>query len=383
RVLTGVIHFRNQDCVAAFSRTPLLLSVVSSGARRVHAFPPEGSNYPPEQLQKIAEDATPWSPTHARLLQAADAQAQTALNTENHVQTWLQRDLPQSSEPLDIESTGAGDAPLVISVPLELSSYPHYAQAVVDRQVELGRTRWITFRVAGSGLARVPLSLLSSWTAPDDEAVVTPPSIPEPGEEESPTVHRYANALNQALAREHRLEAELLRLRKNARDGVLRNAQLTAEAQIRADCGAFGALDGVWLRGALVQRTDGVNYELQALIAFADMHTATRALKLLPIQRPNLYPSSQLRFAQQPWPEALGLGLASNEIDSADATLPPLETHVQEAARAGWARGLARHLRGEVMASKRDKERERVRDEAQGTWAKESLAEVRERLRRT
>jgi hypothetical protein len=223
--------------------------------------------------------------------------------------------------------------------------------------------------------------------------------MPEEEEEHGdPEVQLYAAALRKALARERALEAELRRTRVAAQESALETARVAAEAQVRADFGAFGALEGVWVRGVRVpaQRApsrsadsdagsssgsgydDPVDtnegrewvYEMHALVAFADGVAAGCARTVVPVQLP-AYANMGVRFMADPWPEAL-----AGRRPAAEGPEAP------DGAREGWARRLDRELRAEARAREREKERERQRGAAVGTWGKENLSEVRERLRR-
>ncbi|KAK7057816.1 hypothetical protein R3P38DRAFT_3252880 [Favolaschia claudopus] len=248
------------------------------------------------------------------------------------------------------------------------------------------QTRWLAMRVPGSG---VPI--LTPPEAPANEPE-TKTILEEQEEHEDPAIQLYANALRKALARERELEATLWDARIAAQEQALQMAQTAAEAQVRSVFGAFGALEGVWIRvvrapppGARSPNRDNGNtdadadtesrpnrwvYELHALVAFAEVQTAARARTLVPVQFP-AFERMGLRHVSEPWPEALG-------------GEPPGESELKssDAVREGWAVRLAREHHAQAQARERHQERERQRGAAEGTWGKERLSEVRERLRR-
>ncbi|KAJ6544060.1 hypothetical protein B0H19DRAFT_1267367 [Mycena capillaripes] len=269
---------------------------------------------------------------------------------------------------------------LVISVPVRIVQ-THEAEMRWIKNARPTDTRWLALRVPGSG---VPI-FASDPSAPSGDPVA-PPAAEEP-EHEDPTVQLYALALRKALARERELERDLQAARTEAQERVLETARATAEAQVRADFGAFGALEGVWIRGVRVRapaprgapqgdvgtaemggegEAEPWVYEMHALVAFAEAQAAARARTVVPAQVP-AYARAGLRFVSDPWREALG--------GSAEAELPG-------GAREGWARRLEREHAAEALARKREKERERQRGAAEGTWGKERLSEIRERLKR-
>ncbi|KAJ7744651.1 hypothetical protein B0H16DRAFT_1559725, partial [Mycena metata] len=89
-----------------------------------------------------------------------------------------------------------------------------------------------------------------------------------------------------------------------------------------------------------------------------------------------VYAKSRLRFVLTPWPETMEPRVRS----IADGTA--VEGAENDGAREGWARRLEREHRVQTLMREREKERERQRGVAEGTWGKERLSEIRERIRR-
>ncbi|KAJ6497368.1 hypothetical protein C8R45DRAFT_1093758 [Mycena sanguinolenta] len=256
-------------------------------------------------------------------------------------------------------------------------------------------TRWLALRVPGSGVSVVaPPS-----SVPTDTYSQPPLTQEEEDEQKDPIVERYATAFRNALARERELEADLRHARAVAQERALAVARTEAEVQVRADFGRYGALEGVWVRGARMHAptpagssdsgadyAEGEStangkqwvYEMHALVAFAATQDAARAKTLLAVQ-PG-YASAGMRFVSQPWAEALG---GPRWEEQSHLTVGG-EVRLEEAdgARQGWARRLEREHRAEARAREREEERERQRGTAEGTWGKERLDEIRERLRR-
>ncbi|KAJ7783015.1 hypothetical protein B0H16DRAFT_1877468 [Mycena metata] len=276
------------------------------------------------------------------------------------------------------EQTSTPPEPMIVSV--HVVPIPNYQP--IDH-LRPTTTRWLTLRVPGSGVpVFAPPNAGDAHTL--DEAETTPES-----EHEDEAAAAYARALRKALARERELEAMLRRQSADSQERALELARTTAEAHVRADFGAFGALEGVWVREVrappstlselegrvktAIADEDVSMYELHALVAFGDVAAAARAFTIVPVQIP-AYAKSGLRFVELPWREAMDW-----RHHSVSPTISSQET---DGARAGWARRLEREQRAEALMREREKERERQRGAAEGTWGKERLSEIRERLRR-
>ncbi|KAJ7826875.1 hypothetical protein B0H14DRAFT_1243431 [Mycena olivaceomarginata] len=348
--------------------------------------PKEGRAHLPERPEATANGATDVAPTgwgrHPTEQQLAEI-AKDAVATDVAEADGPEALTLRARKPLPPESG-------LVSVVLKAIASPLPHTKLREEQ-----TRWLALRVPG---ADVPAFAPEPDTTEPDVAAAA--VLEEEGEEhENPMVQLYAVALRKALARERALEAELRRARAAARESALETARVAAEAQVRADFGAFGALEGVWVRGVCVpvhwapsRRADSdagsgsgsgsgyddpdTNegrewvYEMHALVAFADGVAAGCARTVVPVQLP-AYADMGVRFMADPWPEAL-----AGRRPAAEGPEAP------DGAREGWARRLDRELRAEARAREREKERERQRGAAVGTWGKENLSEVRERLRR-
>ncbi|KAJ7188409.1 hypothetical protein C8R46DRAFT_1054692 [Mycena filopes] len=267
-----------------------------------------------------------------------------------------------------------GHAPPPAEVPPMLVSVQPKQESSHRRGFPPTTTRWLTLRVPGSGVPvlmpgapNVPISALSEMQAEL--------------EHQDPAAAAYARALRKALARERELEEILRRRSAEAQERALQLARMTAEVQLRADFGAWGMLEGVWVRGVrrkpVGEGDDATSmYELHALIGFSDVIVAARAVEVVPVQNPS-YAKSGLRFVEMPWPEARNWRhhSVSTTVGSEEAV-----SEESDGAREGWVRRLEREHRTEALMREREKERERQRGAAEGTWGKERLSEIRERL---
>ncbi|KAJ7647869.1 hypothetical protein FB45DRAFT_1052279 [Roridomyces roridus] len=278
--------------------------------------------------------------------------------------------------PENTESTATSEHPKIVHAIITRIRHHRYTLDLVDQMVKSGAGRWLALRLPGSGL-----SVDSPTSRTNTGAYASTSSSLEDVEDDEhtdPAVRLYALSLRKALARERELEDVLMNTRTEAMERAVRDAKLAAEAQLRSDFGAFGAIEGVWLRGKPVRRfsDDDWVYELHALIGFADTENAMRARTLLPVHIP-AYADTQIRFVADPWPEAIGGEVpAALEVDGS-------EMEVMSAAREGWARRMQREHDQEERLRKREQERERQRGVAEGTWGKEQLHEIRERLNLT
>ncbi|KAJ7478660.1 hypothetical protein B0H11DRAFT_2234118 [Mycena galericulata] len=290
---------------------------------------------------------------------------------------------PPQSPPLEIRG-----------ISLECTHHPSYALPVLDSLSHIGAARWLALRVPGSG---VPIGAPAPAPNAQGNADAHAEEAPDP------TVQLYALALRKALARERELEGTLRRAREEATAHAAAEARMAAMAQVRADFGTFGALEGVWVRGVRVRRPETERaapeiemegesesaaekewvYELHALVAFSDVHAAVRAKKSLPLQIP-AYGQAGIRYVTEPWREALEGRVPSDLERTVDAQAGEGEGEVEilDGAREGWARRLERQHQAEARARERERERERQRGAAEGTWGKERLSEIRERLQR-
>ncbi|KAJ7159436.1 hypothetical protein C8R46DRAFT_370515 [Mycena filopes] len=239
-------------------------------------------------------------------------------------------------------------------------------------------TRWISLRVPG--VPSLPPRSPEKTSDPPSEAESEPDSEPEYDDE---TVTVYARALRKAVGRERELEAALRHQEAEAQERALELACLTAEAQLRADWGALGTLEGVWVRAKPAQSKQAPVIdsssarELHALIAFSNAKVASDAMSIVPVQKP-VYADSDPHFAQM---------VPKTILEWRHHSIPASHPVVRDGegaggARDGWVRRLEREHRAEVLMREREKERERQRGAAEGTWGNERLSEIRERIRR-
>ncbi|KAF7355695.1 hypothetical protein MSAN_01487300 [Mycena sanguinolenta] len=452
------IQFRENDMAHEFWTLPLLLEVCPPPSEALRVLePPDGlrvrvfpsaefsNHWKPEELVSLAAQAPPWhdamfsvaeqgQPFNSAPSSAAradqepdsehtDTQDQEIRERAQILQSlWGRLETPLQSDGADASVEASPTAPevpvenaLSSADPEKADSIPEVVQMAVhepeenpspDEELMLRAKAQLSpnsvlisvhmkLKKAPASLFPLPLSSLPT------EANSPPPlTQEEEDEQKDPIVERYATAFRNALARERELEAELRRARVAAQEHTLAVARTEAEAQVRADFGRFGALEGVWVRGTRVRAPapSGASgsgagsqdestakrerekwvYEMHALVAFADTQDAVRARTVIAVQP--RYAGAGLRFVSQPWAEAIG-GLRWEEQTHLDVGggVKPREA---DGAREGWARRLEREHQAEARAREREEERERQRGAAEGTWGKERLDEIRERLRR-
>nr|GAT56319.1 predicted protein [Mycena chlorophos] len=330
-LLTGEIHFREAEQMTAFLNTPLVLRI-QANPRRV--FPVSAIEAHLRQRQ-VLDDAQANTPAP----EDAERQGPPHASTE-----------PTSYEFVAVRVEGAKTL------------------RFIDQRTGV-RSRWLSLHVYGSGFVRFTPQMVAGWEKRPEQ----PAREPQEEEENSNPTKRYAKALKDALAREQQLEEQLSLAGKEALDAALKNAHVVAEAQIRADCGEHGTIEGIWLRGVPVVRDGNVFYDLHAQVAFANFADAELAFRLLPLQHGRIYGHGRMQLGAEPWPEALGQPRPESvEVLGASAVDGP---------REGWARQITGLLLDSRAALKSRKERDEQRDQAAGTWGKETLQEIRQRLK--
>ncbi|KAF7315628.1 hypothetical protein MIND_00078200 [Mycena indigotica] len=365
--------------MTAFSRRPLLLHVQSG---QVELFPSDSIRYTEQELENIAKVAQPWnrhasSKTTEEQQVSDHSESETEPTSESETETTSEPETDSEAELSETEinwqwsdsdSELEDETPLaarVFSVALTSFFSPKYSESMI-RQFKLRRqTRWLLLQIAGSEPTRLPHSHVTSMKEGMQPIEIHSPELKT--EQQSATVQRLSEAVAESYNREQQLEVELASMRARTREDALKIVQLTVENQIRQDLGTYGPLEGVWVRGVPVKRGDDVIHELHALVACSDIYTAVRVHTFLPFHDPETYPANRIRYTDQPWPEALGDRGSSSS---------------QASFRMGWARIIEEHTREEAEAAYRDKTRSVSREEAHGRWGKESLEEIRERIRR-
>ncbi|CAK5281940.1 unnamed protein product [Mycena citricolor] len=230
------------------------------------------------------------------------------------------------------------------------------AKPTSEFPVEPGLSRWLTFRVPGPNFP-LDTSLLKKGPRDEEEAK----SADEDGEDES----EVSIALRKALARERALEDELIAARRAMLHEMMEMIKATANVQVRQDLAGVGGLEGVWIRMVECETKDGDKpsssmYELHAMVAFCDCRDAARALDTEGIRLP-AYRNCGISAVTKPWPEALDPDFVSElTVDRMDGVV---ESNLQ--------------------AQKLEAERDRQRGVAEGTWGKETLSELKERMMRS
>ncbi|KAJ7023381.1 hypothetical protein C8F04DRAFT_1134635 [Mycena alexandri] len=346
------IHFRSEEHARQFAAKPLLLEVrcPPTGQPEVDVFPPVDAATTLSDLWELHARTPQWSLEHF--------------------------------------NSASPSSTMTFSVQMQQL----YHKAPV-RQISTTTTRWLSLRV--------PI-----YAPPDHEdtgGLAETQTEADSEHDGDAAAAVYLRALRMALGRERELAAALQRQGTEAQERARALARMKAEAQIRADFGAFGALEDVWIREVLVRskrepiRSDSLDkqllgeveteagegeevstYELHALVACGEARMAERALTILPVQIP-AYAESGLHLVMTPWPETMDRRFPSISASADGTTMEGTET---DGAREGWARRLEREHRVQALMREREKERERQRGVAEGTWGKERLSEIRERIRR-